>query len=94
MRNEQRSTLAIQADILKCITEGDKKLTHIMFCARLATKLTKSYLSSMESLGLIKRVGDIMTLTANGVKYLELFTDFKARLKSIGIEIHTTRDFG
>lgn len=90
-----REKLEIVADILKVINKGERvKKTQIMYQANLSYRLLMKYLDNVVKACLvnIKKREGCYILTSKGKKFLENYSDYYKRQKSIEKKLNDVRD--
>ena len=85
----KRDRLQVIHDILKAISDGKKKPTHIMYRANLSHQMLEEYLSDLISKGFIAeekdKKGKIYALREKGFNYLQKYNMIKDFTDSFGL---------
>lgn len=86
MGKKKRDLLQIYFEVLKELSQGPMRLTHIMRKCNIDTRLTKQVISTLTSRDLIEIRSDensrLYYITDKGVKFLELYEDLQRLVQS------------
>ncbi len=86
-------------DILKVVSAGPTKPTHILYKANMSWKVLSSYLDYLISAGMLDKVGaeggkrSIYTLTVKGKRVLRLYDGLKESLSGT-LSLETAEELG
>ena len=95
----RRSPMEMICDILKVVSTGPTKPTHILYKANMSWKVLSSYLDYLTSSGMLEKEGteggkrSTYTLTIKGVRVLKLYDGLRDCLKGT-LSLDTADELG